>query len=372
MQFTFTEEQEQFRDIVRRFAADRSPASEVRKLMETESGFDPDVWRQLTGELGLTALRIPEAHGGGGFGPVELGVVMEEFGRSLICAPFFSSAVLATELIMAADNEAACATLLPALADGTVRGTFALVEESGSWDPADVACKAEAQDGGWCLNGLKRFVIDGHTADFLIVAARTSEGLGLFKVDADAGGLTRTPAAGMDPTRKLADVTLDNVQASQITDHLVDAGPTIERAMDAAAVALANEMVGGAQALLDSAIEYAKMRVQFGRTIGSFQAIKHKCADMLLEVESAKSAAYCAAAAAADDDPEAPALACLAKSAASDAYIRTAAETIQIHGGIGFTWENDTHLWFKRAKSSEVMLGSASWHRERLMQRWGY
>ncbi|MGD8831718.1 MAG: acyl-CoA dehydrogenase family protein [Pseudomonadales bacterium] len=371
MQYTFTDEQEQFRDMVARFVTDRSPSTEVRRLMETEDGFDPAVWAQLGRELGLTALQIPEAYGGAGFGPIELGIAMEELGRGLVCVPYFSSAVLATKLIMEAGSEADRSALLPGLADGSQRGAFALVEADGSWEPAAVTTEAVADNGGFLLTGTKRYVIDGHTADFLLIAARSPEGLGIFKVDAGSPGLSVSVAPAMDPTRKLADVVLTGAMGERLGNE-PDATAAIEATMDLAAVALANEMVGGAQALLDSAVAYAKMRVQFGRTIGSFQAIKHKCADMLLDVESARSAAYCSAAAAAEGDPEAPALASLAKAAASDAYLRTAAETIQIHGGIGFTWENDTHLWFKRAKSSEVMLGDPSWHRERLMQRWGY
>ncbi|HEY5646930.1 MAG TPA: acyl-CoA dehydrogenase family protein [Pseudomonadales bacterium] len=371
MQFTFTEEQEQFREMVRRFAADRSPVAEIRRLMATDDGYDPTVWARLAGELGLTALQIPERYGGAGFGPVEVGIVLEEFGRALLCAPYFSSAVLATRVILEAGSEADRETLLPGLADGSRRGAFALVEADGSWDPSGVATTAATSADGWQLNGRKRFVIDGQTADFLIVAARFDGQLALFRVATNADGVTVAPAAAMDPTRKLADVSLRDAPAVRLGGP-GDATAAVDRAMDLAAVALASEMVGGAQALLESAVAYAKMRVQFGRTIGSFQAIKHKCADMLLDVESAKSAAYCAASALAENDPEAPALACLAKAAAADTYLRTAAETIQIHGGIGFTWENDTHLWFKRAKSSEVMLGDPAWHRERLMQRWGY
>lgn len=371
MQFTFTEEQEQFRDMVHRFATEHSPPSTVRRLMETDEGFEPALWTRLSGELGLTALRIPEEYGGSGFSAVELGIVMEEFGRTLLCAPYFSSAVLATELILAAGTEADHAALLPSLADGSRRASFAFTEASGSWDPTDVEARADEVADGWRISGSKRFVIDGHTADYLIIAARDGAGVGLFLVEGAAHGLERRSVTGMDATRKLADVTLTDTPATRL-GRTGDATDAIERALDAANVALANEMAGGAQALLDSAVAYAKMRVQFGRTIGSFQAIKHKCADMLLDVESAKSAAYAAASAAADGDPEASALACLAKAAASDAYLRTAAETIQIHGGIGFTWENDTHLWFKRAKSSEVLLGDPAWHRERLMRRWGY
>jgi len=371
MQFAFTDEQEQFRDIVRRFAGERSPITEVRRLMDTEPGFDPVVWQQLTGELGLAALTIPAEHGGSGFGPIELGIVMEEFGRSLMCAPFLSSSVLATGTILAAASEASQAALLPSLADGSRRGALALVEEDGSWEVDDVQSRAVHKDGRWQLSGHKRFVIDGHTADFILVVARSDEGLGLFNVSSDAPGLSRHLADSMDATRKLADLTFDAVEAVPL-GQANGVAEAIDESLDMAAVALANEMVGGAQALLESAVEYARMRVQFGRTIGSFQAIKHKCADMLLDVESARSAAYYAAAAAAEGDPEAPALASLAKAAASDTYVRTATETIQIHGGIGFTWENDTHLWFKRAKSSEVMLGDPATHREKLMQRWGY
>jgi len=223
------------------------------------------------------------------------------------------------------------------------------------------------------LNGTKRFVLDGHSADFILVAARAenTSGLTLFTVEADSAGLSRTLLNSMDSTRKIADLEFEDTAARPI-GAIGGADAVIADSLDLAAVALANEMVGGAQALLESAVEYAKMRVQFGRAIGSFQAIKHKCADMLLDVESARSAAYCAAEMMAEDDPEAPAIACLAKAASSETYVRTAAETIQIHGGIGFTWEHDTQLWFKRAKSSEVLLGDPSLHRERLMQRWGH
>jgi len=373
MQFAFTEEQEQFRDIVRRFCTERSSTADVRRLMETTDGFDPDFWQQLSGELGLAALQIPEAHGGGGFSEVELGIVMEEFGRSLVCAPFFSSAVLATNLILRAGSEADKAELLPGLADGSSRGAFALVESSGVWDTTALNTLAQSSGDDWQISGDKRFVVDGHTADFIIVAARTASGTKLFSVVAEADGLKRIPTPSMDATRKLADLSFDATPARRLGELEGEkAVEAIDQTLDVAAVALANEMVGGAQALLESAVEYAKLRVQFGRTIGSFQAIKHKCADMLLDVESAKSAAYCAAAGAAEGDPEAPALASLAKAAASETYVRTAVETIQIHGGIGFTWENDTHLWFKRAKSSEVMLGDPNTHRERLMYRWGY
>ncbi|MBV8454333.1 MAG: acyl-CoA dehydrogenase, partial [Deltaproteobacteria bacterium] len=226
-----------------------------------------------------------------------------------------------------------------------------------------------------CLDGTKSYVVDGHVAELLIVAARAPktvghEGLALFTLGANASGVERRLLQSMDPTRKIARIEFHGVHAN-LLGNLNDGAKPILRTLDQAAIALANEMVGGAQALLDSAVNYAKLRVQFGRTIGSFQAIKHRLADMLLEVELAKSAAYYAAQATAADDPEWPALASLAKAAASETYLHTAVECIQIHGGIGFTWDNDTHLWFKRAKSSEVFLGQPSYHREVLMQRWG-
>jgi len=368
MQFAFTDEQEQFRDVVRRFLAQKSPTTEVRRLMATAEGYDPDVWRQLADELALTGVHIPEAYGGAGFGPVELGIAMEEQGRALLCAPYFSSCVLAAGAILEAGSDAQKAELLPDIASGRVRAALALTEPNGRWDADGVQSRATRSAGGWAIDGRKRFVIDGCTADTLVVAARSPEGVSFFHVDAHAPGVTRTPLATMDATRKQARVELVRAPAVLLGEAGSGAA-ALPRLLDHAAIALANEMVGGAQALLDSAVAYAKLRVQFGRPIGSFQAIKHKCADMLLEVELAKSAAYCAAQAEAEGDPETPVLASMAKAAAADAYVRAAANTIQIHGGIGFTWENDTHLWFKRAKSSEVLFGDPNWHRERMLQR---
>jgi alkylation response protein AidB-like acyl-CoA dehydrogenase len=306
---------------------------------------------------------------------VELGIVTEEMGRALLCAPYFSTAVLATNAILNAGTEAQQSSLLPDLASGVRLAALAVTEPSGQWDPQAIELTATSDGDGFRLNGAKSYVVDGHVADLLVVAGRISgtagrDGLALFTVSADAAGVTWSLLPAMDPTRKLTRIDFDSVQAQRLGDG--EGGATaLDRTLDQAAIALANEMVGGAQALFDSAVEYAKLRVQFGRTIGSFQAIKHKCADLLLELELSKSAAYYAAQAAAADDPEWPALACLAKASASETYLHIAAETIQIHGGIGFTWEQDTHLWFKRAKSSEVFLGEPHYHRELLMQRWG-
>ena len=372
---TFTDEQEQYRATLRRFMTEKSPPTEVRRQMETDEGYDPEVWKQMSDQLGLPGLHIPEQYGGAGFGMVELGIVMEEMGRVLLCAPYFSTSVLAANALMNAGTEAQKARLLPDLASGVRLAALAVTELDGQWDPQTTRVTATPDGDGFRLEGTKSYVVDGHVADLLIVAGRASgtagrEGLALFTLSADAAGVTRSLLPSMDLTRKLARIDFNGVQAQRLGDG-EDSVTALERTLDQAAIALANEMVGGAQTLFDSAVDYAKLRVQFGRTIGSFQAIKHKCADMLLDMELAKSAAYYAAQAAAADDPEWPALACLAKAAASDMYLHIAIETIQIYGGIGFTWDNDTHLWFKRAKSSEVFLGEPYYHRELLLQRWG-
>jgi alkylation response protein AidB-like acyl-CoA dehydrogenase len=375
IQFAFTDEQEQFRSAIRRFLNDKSPTTEVRRLMNTAEGYDRATWLQLSEQLALPGIHVPEQYGGAGFGMVELCIVTEEFGRTLFSAPYFSTAVLAANAILNAGTERQKSHLLPDLASGVALATLAITELDGQWDPFEIELVATPVADSYILNGTKSYVVDGLVSDMLIVAGRApatigGEGLALFALDAKADGVERRPLESMDATRKLARIDFHGATA-ELLGNLDDGAKSIVRTLDQAAIALANEMVGGAQALLDSAVEYSKLRVQFGRTIGSFQAIKHKCADMLLDVELAKSAAYYAAQAAAVEDPEWPALASLAKAAASETYLRTAIESIQIHGGIGFTWDNDTHLWFKRAKSSEVFLGQPNYHREHLMQRWG-
>ncbi len=342
--------------------------------MATADGYDPAVWRQLSDDLSLPGIHLPEQYGGAGFGFVELCIVEEELGRALLCAPYFSTAVMAANAILNAGSDEQKSRLLPALASGKRLATLAIAEDAGDWNPSRIQLVATPADGGYRLRGAKSYVVDGRVADLMIVAARVAgprEGVvALFAADGDSPGIKRRLLESMDATRKIARIEFDDARAELLGDF--DGGASaLSRTLDQAAIALANEMVGGAQKVFESAVDYAKLRVQFGRTIGSFQAIKHKCADMLLEVELAKSAAYYAAQAAAIDDPQWPALASLAKASASDAYLHTAADCIQIHGGIGFTWDNDTHLWFKRAKSSEVFLGQPSYHRELLMQRWG-
>ncbi|MGK2915425.1 MAG: acyl-CoA dehydrogenase family protein [Porticoccaceae bacterium] len=374
MKFSFTDEQEQIRTVVRRFLAEQSPTTEIRRLMATDNGWERAAWQRLSGELGLSSVHIPEAYGGQGLGFVELAIVLEEMGRALLCAPYFASVVLAASAILNAGSEDQKQELLPSIAAGETVATLAFTENNGLWDSAGVALTATPAGGSYRLSGVKSFVLDGHTADLIIVLARApgssgDTGLSFFSVRGDAAGLDRRLLKSVDGTRKLARLTFDNVPADLLGDEGAAAAP-FATTLDQAAVCLANEMVGGADQLRQSALDYAMMRMQFGRPIASFQAIKHKCADMLVEVELAKSAAYYAAEAAAENDPDLPALASLAKACAADAFMQTARETIQLHGGIGFTWDNDTHLWFKRAKSSEVFLGSPNYHRELLMQRW--
>jgi alkylation response protein AidB-like acyl-CoA dehydrogenase len=376
MQFSFTSEQQEFRAVLRRYFEETSPPSVVRRLMETEAGWDAGQWRELNQQLGLCGVHVPEEYGGQGFGLVELGVVLEEMGRALVCAPYFASAVLAATAILNAASEAQRRALLPPLVAGETVATFAFTEPNGRWDLGGVETTATPSAGGNRLDGVKSFVLDGHTADLVIVLARRpgssgEEGLSLFAVRGEAPGLERRPLKAMDPTRKLARLDFRGVEAELVGEEGAAAAP-VARTLAQAAACLASEMVGGAEKLRESALDYAKLRVQFGRTIASFQSMKHKQADMLVDVELAKSAAYVAASAAADGDADWPALASLAKAAASEAYLQAALHTIQIHGGIGFTWDNDTHLWFKRAKSSEVFLGDPTWHRERLMQAWGH
>ena len=370
MNFAFSEEQEELRKTVRSFLDAKSPETAVRELMETAEGYDTAVWNQMGAEMGLQGLIIPEEFGGSGYSYVELGVVLEEMGRSLLCAPFFSTVALAANALLHSGDEAAKKAYLPGIASGETIATLAFTEPSGKWDEAGITMPATGSGSDFTLTGTKSFVLDGHTASLIIVAARTGKGVSLFAVDGGAAGLTRTALSTMDQTRKQAKLEFANTPAKLIGTE-GEGWTVLNRVLDLAAVALAAEQVGGAQKVLDMAVEYAKVRVQFGRPIGSFQAIKHKCADMLLEVESAKSAAYYAMWCAAELNDELPSVASLAKAYCSEAYFHATAENIQIHGGIGFTWEHPAHLYFKRAKSSELLFGDPTYHRELLAQRIG-
>ena len=358
-------EQEQLRSELRRFLGENSSSDTVRRLMDSDKGFDPLLWRRMADELGLQGLAIAEEYGGQGFGPVELAVVVEELGRSLLVAPYFSTVVQAGQALTVAGDDPAKARWLPAIAAGNLLATVAVAEEDGSWQLADVLTRAEPTGEGWSLTGTKMFVVDGLTAELLLVVARDQDGLGLFAVEAGAAGLTRSALQALDPTRRLARLELSDVPAVRVSPPC-DATPSLQHALDLTVVALAAEQVGGAQRCLEMATEYAKVRVQFGRPIGSFQAIKHKCADMLLDVESARSAAYYAASIAVDGGAELSMAACVAKSYCSQAFTLVAKENIQIHGGIGFTWEHDAHLYLRRAKASELLFGSPASHRAQL------
>ena len=370
MNLAFSDEQQELRRSVRRFLEEKSPESEVRRLMETADGFETSLWRRMGTELGLQGLAIPEQFGGSGYGYVELSIVFEEMGGALVCVPFFSTVALAANLLLASGDDAAKEAYLPQLASGQSVGTVALSESNGRWDEAGISLEATSANGRFTLTGEKLYVLDGHTADVILVAARTSAGVSVFVVERDAAGLYHDLLPTMDQTRKQARLRFRDSPARLIGVN-GEGWRAISKMLDLAVVALSAEQVGGSQLVLEMAVEYAKSRVQFGRPIGSFQAIKHKCADMLLEVESAKSASYYAAWAAAENNDELPAAASLAKSYCSEAYFHAAAENIQIHGGIGFTWEHPAHLYFKRAKSSELLFGDPSYHRELLAQRIG-
>ncbi|MDE3007841.1 MAG: acyl-CoA/acyl-ACP dehydrogenase [Acidobacteriota bacterium] len=370
MNFGFSEEQEELRKMVRRFLEEKSPETEVRRLMATEDGYDPAVWEQMAKELALQGLGIPETYGGQGFGPVELYVVFEEMGAALLCSPYFSSVALAANALLHVGTEENRATYLPDIASGETIATLALTDDAGQWDLSTTSTTASQVNGAWTISGVRSFVTDGALASLILVPAMTPAGLSLFAVQGDADGLSRDRLPTMDQTRKQSRLVLTNTPATLIGEA-GGALAGLETTLQLAAAALAAEQVGGAQRVLNNSVAYAKERVQFGRPIGSFQAIKHKCADMLLDVESAKSAAYYAAYCAQELNDELPIAASLAKSFCSEAYFHCAAENIQIHGGIGFTWEHHAHLYFKRAKSSELFLGDPAYHRELLAQRLG-
>ena len=367
MAFAVRAEHDALRDSVRAFLADTAPEAEVRRLMDDARGHDPDVWARMSTQLGPPGLIVPETYGGAGYGHAELGIVMEEMGRALAPAPLFASVALAANLLLSCADDDACASYLPGIAAGTTLATVALTERAGRWDEGGVICAAARVDGAWRLTGEKTYVVDGHAADLILVVARGPSGIGVFAVDGAAPGLSRMPLTVLDRTRKQARLTFDATPARRIgVDG--DGWPAVARMLDLAAVALAAEQAGGGARVLEMAVEYAKTRMQFGRPIGSFQAIKHMCADMLLEVESMTSAARYAAGAADAGDTELPAVASLAKFACSDSYVQVAATNIQVHGGIGFTWEHPAHLYLRRARTDAQLLGDPAYHRERYLR----
>jgi alkylation response protein AidB-like acyl-CoA dehydrogenase len=371
MNFGFTEEQELLRKTARDFLGEHAPIKVVREALE---GGEPrnakDLWRRMA-ELGWLGLAIPEAYGGAGLSLVELGIVLEQLGRTLAPVPFLPTQLAAAALLEIA-NEAQRKELLPKICNGGSVATLAITEERGSEEPAGIACTATRTAGGFELRGRKLFVPDAHLADLLVVVAKVApgQGLGLFCVPRSTAGVAISPLRSMDELRRLHQVELSGVRVpeSALLGGNADAWPLLQRVLDRGRVMICAEMVGGAEKCLEDSVRYAKERVQFGKPIGVNQAIKHKCADMLFEVESAKSITYYAAWAAREDDAEAPISAAMAKAYVSDAYRHASAENIQIHGGVGFTWEYDCHLYFKRAKSDEAWLGDGGYHRERVAQ----
>lgn len=352
MQFGLSESQEILKDSARKFFAGECPREEVRRLMETDTAYDAVLWTKLA-EQGYTGIIFPEEHGGVGLGKVELILLMEEAGRALLPGPFFSTVVLAGSVIDTVSSARHKKQFLAPICTGDARSTVAVLEASASWDLADV--KLAAANGK--LSGNKLFVTDAAVANFIVVVARN----GIFVVDANAVGMRITPMSGMDLTRKLYAVHFDNTPAEKIGET-----GALSKAFDIATAALAAEMVGGMQRTLDITVEYAKMRKQFGKPIGMFQAVQHHCADMYLETESSRSAAYYAAWTLEENAPDAATAVSIAKVYASDAARTVGNRGIQVHGGMGFTWENDVHLYYRRAKASETAFGDATFHRERI------
>lgn len=381
MEFAFSDEQEMIRASAESFLADVSDSAAVRAAMVSEVGHDAELWQRLCGEMVWPAIHIPEEYGGLGLGYVELAILLEQMGRRLLCSPFFATACLATPALLLAGSERQKAEWLPRISDGSVTATLAFAG-ANRWDAQTVQATVVAEGEGFVLNGTLNYVLDGHICDLLIVAARTpgstgEAGISLFALAADSVGVERQMLPTMDQTRRQARLQLNNLYlgADCLMGEFGTAWPHLERILQLACIGLAAEQTGGAQQVLDLSVAYMQERQQFGRPIASFQALKHRAADMMLQVECARSAAYYAACVAQELlDPagdaqvaaELPLAAALAKAQCSEAFFHCAAESIQLHGGVGFTWEYDPHLYFKRARASESFLGAPALHRERI------
>jgi alkylation response protein AidB-like acyl-CoA dehydrogenase len=358
-------ELDELRDTVRRFVADRSPLTEVRRVVETAGAYDVEVWSTMAGQLGLPGLAIAEEFGGAGAGGRELAVVAEELGRALLPSPYLATAVLAATAIAASGDPAAAKELLPRIAAGQTTAALAVLSDSGRWDAPGAGVTAVRDGDRYQLDGHATFVLDGHLADVIVVVARTEPGVSLFTVDAGQPGLRRTALPTLDLTRPQARLEFAAVPA-RLVGTVGQAGPVLDATLDVALVALAADALGGARRCLEMSLAYAKQRVAFGRPIGGFQAVKHKLVDLHLEVEFARTAVARAALAVAADSADRGALASLALAHTVSTYALVATENIHLHGGIGFTWEHDAQLFFKRAKSSQLVLGDAAVHRERV------
>jgi alkylation response protein AidB-like acyl-CoA dehydrogenase len=374
MNFGLTDTQQTLKKTTRQFLTAECPSAEVRRLIDTSGAFDSGLWHKMA-EQGWTGIIFPEEYGGSGMGMVEMAAVLEEMGRALLPGPFLSTVLLAGSAIAYAGNEAQKQHYLKAICSGEAKATLAILEESACWSTDSVHLHASFAAGGYVLQGRKLFVPDAGVADFLICAARLGGALALFIVPAGTHGVNIKETPAMDSTRRLHEVIFDSVAVPE--ESLLARGDraeeTLEHAFAVSTVGLVAEMVGGMQRLLDITVEYAKTRKQFGRPIGQFQAVQHMCADMLLMTESSRSAVYYAAWAMSEDGPAEHSAALtavsVAKAYASDAYREVGNRAIQVHGGMGFTWENDVHLYYRRAKASEIAFGDATWHRERLAKR---
>lgn len=369
MTLGLTAERHELARSVRGFVSRHVPLAAVRRFMEAPAGHDKEIWGQFAEQLALPGIAVPEIYGGAGCGYADLAVVFEELGRGLVPSPVFGTVALALPALFASADERALKDYAPALAAGSKTATLGWVEDDGSWDGGARTMARQAQ-GGWRIDGHKSYVVDASGADVILLTAAVSNGLALFAVTAGARGLKVTPLPTFDQSRQLARIDLHDVPA-RLVGNLGAGSQILTNVLDRAAVLLAAEMVGAAEACLDMSVEYAKVRQQFGRPIGSFQAVKHKCAEVLVELEGARAAAYYAAWSADENPNELSAAACIAKATASEALFRAAAENAQIHGGIGATWEHDVHLYLKRAKASYIFLGDPSYHRQRLAERIG-
>ncbi|MCW2829409.1 MAG: acrC8 [Aeromicrobium sp.] len=366
-----SEELADLQSSVRALLASKSSEAQVRAAIETEAGYDTVLWGQLASQLGLQSLSLPEAHGGDGFGYVALGVVLGELGRAVVPGPFFSSVVLAGSALALCGDDVAQAAHLPGIADGSTVATLAVAEADGSWSTDDLTTEAVRGADGWTVTGSKSLVPDGASADLVIVAASTPDGPSLFAVQAGSG-VTATPLRTLDITRPIARVDFEGAAATPVGAP-GSAAAILDAVRDRATAALAAEQVGAARACLEMSVSYAIDRVQFGRQIGSFQAVKHKCADMFAKIELA-SAAVTEALRSVDGLPDAPPVgvsAAVAHSVASEAFMFAAMENIQVHGGIGFTWEHPAHLYFRRAKADQLMFGGPLAYHERLLEQLG-
>src|SRR5438067_4581886 len=369
MDFDLTQEQVMLRNLSREFLTRESTPKAVRTLWEDQRGYSEATWQQLS-EMGLHGLTVPEAYGGQGLGMIDLALVLDEMGRAAYPGPYFATAVLAAGAIAATGSEDQMSRYLPDIAAGRTRATFGLLESALSWQPAGVQMRAARIGSGFSLSGVKRFVPWAHVADLVVVAARTDGGITLFAVARDASGVSETRNVEMDRTNPTSTMTFKDVSvgADAVIGEVDQGWSIVEAVLQRAAVAAAAEMLGASRRCMDMSVEYAKVRQQFGQPIGMFQAIKHACAEMLLEVENSHGATYYAAWAADAGSPDAALAASAAKAYVGDASRKVCGSSIQIHGAIGFTWEYDLHLYFKRAKHFEPLYGDADFHRERSLQ----